>query len=966
MTGGVSTRLRRHGRALLEHVGLLAAAPGDNTYHAFISYSHAVDSRLAPALQRGLQRFAKPWYRPRALRVFRDETGLAANPHLWASIAAALDASRYFILLASAEAAQSPWVAREIAHWCTTKPPTGILIALTDGELHWDSAGNDFDRQGTTALPPELRGAFSEEPRWIDLRWARNADDLSLSHPQFRNAIAELAAPLHDKPKEELASEEVRQHRRTLRVARSAAVTLLALTGAAVFLAVLALGERAQALSARDATISTGAAAEARSRLAAGKLDQGVLLALEAAEAAKTPQAEDVLASVALSTNAMIGFLNPRQSDSIWSVAFSPDGKALASASVDDTVSVWNTASRRQMRLFRVAALGATAVSFSPNGRRLASGGVGPLVLRDLAGGRSHARLPLPSSGLVDALSFSPNGETLDSANSSGGVYVADLAHPGRYTTLQRGGASGSNFLNAFSADGRMLASADLNSGTVTVWDVAAGHRVDVLDYTSSSAISAVAFGPDDKTLVVAHNGGAIAVWDLRSSSLRWLAGPPCVHRVAVSSDGRTLAEGCGDGRVDLLDLASGTLLTTLRCGGGVITALAFDPRATVLASGSSDGTVVLWDVGRATGPLPTHRESAAAVRVAFSPDGQRLAAVGGQGAVLVWEVAHPDRPLMLRTGSRMTFRAVAFNATGTAVDAVGFSDPGADRSLVSWTLSRQRRPVTFRLRGSASEFSPPTFSQDGSTLAAPVSSSGSGVDVLVWDIGAHLGPSFRLRGRGNDVLVQSLAFSVDGSKLAAAEQTLNGVRLEPGSRVTVWDLAHRRRIATFDGGRLDYSSVAFRPDGNTLAASGSGLTLWDVKRGSRSADLISTPFTASPVRIRVAFSPDGKLLAASAGSEVTLWDLADLKPFATITSGEPVADPVFSPGGGLLAAGSQQGSVMLWDVAAAQSAIEGHVNDLEKLLCPRIGRNLSRAEWSEFFPNRAYHRTCGSVPAAG
>jgi hypothetical protein len=76
-------------------------------YRGFISYSHAADDRLAPALQSGLHRFAKPWYRLRAMRIFRDKTGLAVTPELWGSIQKALADAEYFILLASPQAAQS-------------------------------------------------------------------------------------------------------------------------------------------------------------------------------------------------------------------------------------------------------------------------------------------------------------------------------------------------------------------------------------------------------------------------------------------------------------------------------------------------------------------------------------------------------------------------------------------------------------------------------------------------------------------------------------------------------------------------------------------------------------------------------------------------------------------------------------------------------------------------------------------
>ena len=130
-------------------------------YSGFISYSHAADGRLAPALQSGLQRLAKPWYRPRALRIFRDETGLSTNPHLWSSIVTALDESEWFVLLASPESAQSSWVDRELAHWLETKPADRILPALTSGEWGWDP---DAGRLVGDAVPERLRARSARNP----------------------------------------------------------------------------------------------------------------------------------------------------------------------------------------------------------------------------------------------------------------------------------------------------------------------------------------------------------------------------------------------------------------------------------------------------------------------------------------------------------------------------------------------------------------------------------------------------------------------------------------------------------------------------------------------------------------------------------------------------------------------------------------------------------------------------------
>ena len=137
-----------------------------SSYDAFISYSHAADGKLAPALQTALQRFAKPWYRLRALHLFRDQTSLSATPGLWPAIEAGADRdSRYFLLLASPEAAQSRWVQQEVAWWLEHKSPQTLLIALTDGKIVRQPGAKDFDwSEADHALPPTLQGGLHREP----------------------------------------------------------------------------------------------------------------------------------------------------------------------------------------------------------------------------------------------------------------------------------------------------------------------------------------------------------------------------------------------------------------------------------------------------------------------------------------------------------------------------------------------------------------------------------------------------------------------------------------------------------------------------------------------------------------------------------------------------------------------------------------------------------------------------------
>ena len=110
------------------------------------------------------------------------------------------------MLLASPDAAVSTWVNREIEHWCTKKDPARILPVLTEGTLVWDADRMDYNASASSALPPALARRYRDEPRHLDLRWARGETQLDLRHGRFREAVADLAAPMHGLPKDELES----------------------------------------------------------------------------------------------------------------------------------------------------------------------------------------------------------------------------------------------------------------------------------------------------------------------------------------------------------------------------------------------------------------------------------------------------------------------------------------------------------------------------------------------------------------------------------------------------------------------------------------------------------------------------------------------------------------------------------------------------------------------------------------
>jgi tetratricopeptide (TPR) repeat protein len=234
-------------------------------YDAFISYSHQKDRPIAAALQAAIQKLGKPWYRRRALRLFRDDTSLSATPHLWPTIEQALSQSSHFVLLAAPEAAASKWVNKEVAYWLEHNSVDTLLVGLTDGELKWDDAAGDFALGEETKhpLPPTLARKFPNEPKWVDLRPYREGAKHAASKrdAKFTELAADFAAAIRGMPKEDLLSQEVRQQRGALRLAVGAAAALLILAAAATVAGLLAYRSQQEAIAQRNRAEQTLATA---------------------------------------------------------------------------------------------------------------------------------------------------------------------------------------------------------------------------------------------------------------------------------------------------------------------------------------------------------------------------------------------------------------------------------------------------------------------------------------------------------------------------------------------------------------------------------------------------------------------------------------------------------------------------------------------------------------------------------
>ena len=361
-------------------------------YDAFISYSHLSDAQLAPALKQGLHAFARPWYRLRALHVFLDNTNLSANPGLWSSIEEALGRARYLILLASPPAAQSPWVGRELQEWCSDGGSGRVLLVLTAGELSWDREAGDFDWTASTAAPRALAGVFADEPRWIDLR---SVEELSLRDARFADAVADVAAPLHGQPKDELTGDDVRQHRRTKRLARGAVLLLLALAAAATVGAFVAVDQRDRAEEQLRVATSRFLGAEAVAS-ATRQHSQSLLLGVEALDASDTSEARDSLYRSLMRLPEAVRYLQPRRGQPI-DTAYTADGRRLLVATSGGAIEIRSAATGEALRVVRLSRTPVIDVDAAPDRRQaVAVDGEGRLRLFDPRTGSLRDPLPIP------------------------------------------------------------------------------------------------------------------------------------------------------------------------------------------------------------------------------------------------------------------------------------------------------------------------------------------------------------------------------------------------------------------------------------------------------------------------------------------------------------------------------------------------------------------------------------------
>jgi WD40 repeat protein len=338
----------------------------------------------------------------------------------------------------------------------------------------------------------------------------------------------------------------------------------------------------------------------------------------------------------------------------VYSVAFSPDGKTIATGSSDNTLKLWSV-DGRELQTFTGHSDRVLSVAFSPDGKTIVTGSGDKTVKLWSVDGRELQTFTGHSDRVL-SVAFSPDGKTIATGSFDKTVKLWSVDGKELQTFT---GHSDRVWSVAFSPDGKTIATGSLDK-TVKLWSV---DGRELQTFTGhSDLVRSVAFSPDGKTIATGSDDKTVKLWSVDGRELQTFTGhSDYVGSVAFSPDGKTIATGSDDKTVKLWSV-DGRELKTFTGHSNSVLSVAFSPDGKTVATGSFDKTVKLWSVdGRELKTFTGHSNSV--YSVAFSPDGKTVATGSGDKTVKLWSV--DGRELKTFTGHSNSVYSVAFSPDG-------------------------------------------------------------------------------------------------------------------------------------------------------------------------------------------------------------------------------------------------------------------------------------------------------------
>jgi WD40 repeat protein len=763
---------------------------------------------------------------------------------------------------------------------------------------------------------PLLRGGMlAQASDWFTSR----GDDFSAN--EHRYIEASLALRERDEERKEAArqAEIERQHQFAETAIRLATEqrrrTRLAVIGGIIAL-MLAIFGGWEALRAKYQTAATQLqqartiSTMAREATDRGDATTGLLLALEVMPDPAQTGARPRSANAAMAL--LDAWLRHREiatmighTDTITSVAFSPDGKRVVTASDDHTARVWDLAGPTQVAIvLRGHTDIINSAAFSPDGKRVVTASDDHTArVWNLAGATPVATVLSGHTDAVNNAAFSPDGTRVVTASDDHTARVWDLAGPTPLATVLSGHTDAVNSA-AFSPDGKRVVTVS-DDHTARIWNLAGRSSVAIVLNGHTDVVTSAAFSPDGTRVVTASADRTARVWDL--------AGPTpvatvldghtdAVNSAAFSPDGKRVVTASDDHTARVWNLTGPAPVATVLDGHtDAVTGAVFSPDGKRVVTASDDQTARVWDLAGTT-PVATtlggHTDIVTSV--AFSPDNTRVVTASADHTARIWDIAGAIPVATVLSGHADTVTTAAFSPDGRRV-VTG----SADHTVRVWNLAGTT-PVATVLNGHSDAVTSAAFSPDGRRVVT----ASLDTTARVWDLAKATPIATVLRGHTD--IITCAAFSPDGTRVvtASADRTAR-----------VWNLARPDPIATVLSGHTNtITSAAFSPDGKQVVTASADHTarVWDLS----GADPVATVLSGHTDIIASAeFSPDGnRVVTASWDHTARVWDLARADPVATVLRGHtgPVRIAEFSPDGKRVVTASDDDTVRVWDLAGA------------------------------------------------